>query len=161
MTQVKTGTLLVLPLLPEIKTALDCYLLERETSNGSKYIFLRDSAPFLPLSRSAIWSITAKYFNLAGVNTTAKKHGPHSLRSSFASSLIRENVPYSVIQKILGHEDPNSTKHYYGKQNIMASNIDKSPKTGDLPVCLLYIIISVPMNLTIPSNHHYHSSLSF
>jgi len=112
VTQVKTGTLLVLPLLPEIKTALDCYLLEKKTSNGSQYIFLRDSAPFLPLSRSAIWSITTKYFNLAGVNITAKKHGPHSLRSSFASSLIRENVPYSVIQKILGHEDPNSTKHY-------------------------------------------------
>lgn len=112
VTQIKTGTLLVLPLLPEIKTALDCYLLEKKTSNGSQYIFLRNYAPFLPLSRSAIWSITTKYFNLAGVNTTAKKHGPHSLRSSFASSLIRENVPYSVIQKILGHEDPNSTKHY-------------------------------------------------
>ena len=112
ITQVKTGTLLVLPLLPEIKTALDSYLLERKTLNGSQYIFLRNPAPFLPLSRSAIWSITTKYFNSAGVDTTAKKHGPHSLRSSFASSLIRENVPYSVVQEILGHEDPNSTKHY-------------------------------------------------
>lgn len=112
ITQVKTGILLVLPLLPEIKTALDSYLLERKTLNGSQYIFLCNSAPFLPLSRSALWSITTKYFNSAGVDTTAKKHGPHSLRSSFASSLIRENVPYSVVQEILGHEDPNSTKHY-------------------------------------------------
>lgn len=112
ITQVKTGTLLVLPLLPEIKTALDSYLLERKTSNGSQYIFLRNSAPFLQLSRTAIWSITTKYFNSAKIDTTAKKHGPHSLRSSFASSLITENVPYSVVQKILGHEDPNSTKHY-------------------------------------------------
>jgi len=91
---------------------LDSYLLERKTLNGNKYIFLRDFAPFLPLSRSAIWSITNKYFNSARVNTTVRKHGPHSLRSSFASSLIAENVPYSVVQKILGHENPNSTKHY-------------------------------------------------
>ena len=112
ITQVKTGTLLVLPLLPEIKTALDNYLLERKSSTGSQYLFLSDYAPFLPLSGAAIWYITAKYFNLARIDTTAKKHGPHSLRSSFASSLITENVPYSVVQKILGHEDPNSTKHY-------------------------------------------------
>jgi site-specific recombinase XerD len=110
--QIKTGAIQVLPLLPQIKIALDSYLLERKALNGSQYIFLRNFAPFLPLSRSAIWSITNKYFNLSRVDTTSRKHGPHSLRSSFASSLITENVPYSVVQKILGHEDPNSTKHY-------------------------------------------------
>lgn len=115
--QIKTGILQVLPLLPQIKISLNSYLLDRKDLNGSQYIFLRNSAPFLPLSRSAIWSITNKYFNISGVDTTSKKHGPHSLRSSFASSLIKENVPYSVVQKILGHEDPNSTK-YYAKIDI-------------------------------------------
>jgi len=115
--QIKTGILQVLPLLPQIKISLNSYMLERKALNGSQYIFLRNSAPFLPLSRSAIWSITNKYFNISGVDTTSKKHGPHSLRSSFASSLIKENVPYSVVQKILGHEDPNSTK-YYAKIDI-------------------------------------------
>ncbi|MCB2357313.1 tyrosine-type recombinase/integrase [Clostridium estertheticum] len=95
--QIKTGAMQVLPLLPQIKIALDSYLLERKALNGSQYIFLRNFAPFLPLSRSAIWSITNKYFNLSRVYTTSRKHGPHSLRSSFASSLITENVPYSVV----------------------------------------------------------------
>ncbi len=85
--QIKTGTLQLLPLLPQIQIAMNSYLVERKALNGSQYIFLRKFAPFLSLSRSAIWSITNKYFNLSSVDTTSRKHGTHSLRSSFASAL--------------------------------------------------------------------------
>ena len=47
--QIKTGTLQVLPLLPQIKIALNSYLLERKALNGNQHIFLRNFAPFLPL----------------------------------------------------------------------------------------------------------------
>ena len=53
-----------------------------------------------------------KAFKVAGICVVGKKHGPHSLRMTLASELVSEKVPYMVIGKILGHEDPNVTKHY-------------------------------------------------
>ena len=48
----------------------------------------------------------------AEVNITNKKHGPHALRSSLASSMINDGASYEVVRKILGHTDPNVIKHY-------------------------------------------------
>jgi hypothetical protein len=32
--------------------------------------------------------------------------------SSLASGPVSDNVPYPIVQKILGHTDPNATKRY-------------------------------------------------
>ena len=52
------------------------------------------------------------YFCKAGIDTTAKKHGPHVFRSSLASSVINGDIPYESVRKVLGHSDPDAIKHY-------------------------------------------------
>ena len=56
--------------------------------------------------------VTTKYFHAAGIDITGKKHGPHTFRSSLASSMINDAVPYEAVRKILGHSNLKSIKHY-------------------------------------------------
>lgn len=109
--QTKTGVPLSLPLLPEVKMSIEDYLAVRPCSAYLE-LFLSTKAPFTPLKRTAENSALKKYFKKASVNTLNKKSGLHSLRSTFASELVSENISYSITQKILGHTDSNAIQHY-------------------------------------------------
>lgn len=116
LVQKKTGIPIVLPLLPEIEEAIREYIAVRPESD-LPYIFLRNRAPFLPLRNTTVVYELRNLFAQAGINTQGKRCGPHALRSSLASSLLKEGVSYPVIQKALGHSSPTATK-YYAKVDI-------------------------------------------
>jgi integrase/recombinase XerD len=107
----KTGIPLVLPLLPEIEDAINRYIAARPQSDLS-FIFLRHKAPYYPLRNSTLDYELRKLLEENGINTDGKKKGAHTLRSSLASSLLKEGIHYPVIQKALGHSSPNATKYY-------------------------------------------------
>lgn len=48
----------------------------------------------------------------AGININGRKHGFHSLRHSFSSLLLKENISLYSISTILGHEDIKTTMSY-------------------------------------------------
>ena len=116
LVQKKTGIPIVLPMLPEIEEAIRAYIAVRPESD-LPYIFLRHRAPFLPLRNTTVVYELRNLFAQAGINTQGKRCGPHALRSSLASSLLKEGVSYPVIQKALGHSSPTATK-YYAKVDI-------------------------------------------
>ena len=109
--QMKTGIPLILPLLPDIEDAVSQYIAVRPQSD-LPFIFLRHKAPYYPLRNSTLDYELRKLLKQNGVNTEGKKKGAHALRSSLASSLLKEGVSYPVIQKALGHSSPNATKYY-------------------------------------------------
>ena len=111
LTQIKTGIPLSLPLLPEVKQGILQYLNVRPKTDYTE-IFLRTKAPFVPLTRIVGTKELRKYFAKANVDTTNKKTGLHSLRSTFASELISEKVSLAATQKILGHINSNSINKY-------------------------------------------------
>lgn len=101
------------PLLPEIKDAIMNYIENaRPTVNDECHIFLRQNAPYQGITTSAIRFVTTNYFRKAGIDISDKKHGLHTFRSSLASSMVNNQVPYDVVRKVLGHTDPNAIKHY-------------------------------------------------
>ena len=111
--QEKTLQPLELPLLPEIKDAIMNYIGNtRPKVNDECRIFLRQKAPYHGITTSAIRFATTKYFRKAGIHISDKKHGAHAFRSSLASSMVNDQVPYDVVRKVLGHTDPNAIKHY-------------------------------------------------
>ncbi|WP_310176057.1 tyrosine-type recombinase/integrase [Neobacillus niacini] len=113
LVQEKTLQMLELPLLPEIKDAIMNYIENaRPTVNDEYRIFLRQNAPYQGITTSAIRFATTKYFRKAGIDISDKKHGLHTFRSSLASSMVNDQVPYDVVRKVLGHTDPNAIKHY-------------------------------------------------
>jgi len=110
--QNKTGRALSLPLLPEIREAIQDYLQFARPNVRINYLFIKANAPFDKISTSAIRHALTGYFKLAGINISNKKHGSHTLRSSMASSMINRDIPYEVVRKTLGHTDPQAIKRY-------------------------------------------------
>lgn len=66
----------------------------------------------MPLSNTCIHQFVSKYFVKAGIDTSKRKHGPHALRHSLASNLLKNNTPMHVIKDVLGHTNLNTTKTY-------------------------------------------------
>jgi site-specific recombinase XerD len=112
LAQQKTGAAMRMALLPSVEEALLAYVDTARPTSDSDKIFLRRRAPYSPLRPGAVYEIVRHHLCAAGIDSSGKKRGPHSLRMSLATKLLSENVPYAAVQKILGHEDPQSTKHY-------------------------------------------------
>jgi site-specific recombinase XerD len=111
--QDKTNQPLELPLLPEIRDALLNYIkIARPEVKYEKRIFIRQNAPYQGITTSVLRFITTNYFLKAGINISGEKHGVHTFRSSLASSMVNDNIPYEVVRKVLGHTDPDAMKHY-------------------------------------------------
>lgn len=110
--QEKTSQPLDLPMLPEIKEALDDYIENGRPKVDENYVFVRMNAPYQRITTSALRFATTRYFKEAGIDISGKKHGPHTFRSSLASSMVNDDIPYDVVRSILGHTDPDAVKHY-------------------------------------------------
>jgi len=110
--QQKNGETLSLPMLPEVREALTDYINNARSKVDSNTVFLRHKAPYQGITTSALRFATSKYFGLAGIDISGKKHGPHTFRSSLASSMVNDNIPYEAVRAILGHTDPDAVKHY-------------------------------------------------
>lgn len=113
ITQQKTGQPLTLPLLTEVGTAVIEYLKHGRPAVDSPVIFLRHTAPVGPLTPPTLHSIVGQYLARAGVAVPpGKKRGPHALRHSLASALLRQETPLPVISAVLGHQDSRTTGTY-------------------------------------------------
>lgn len=110
--QEKTGEFLQLPLIPIIKDALMAYIYNARPASDSPFIFLRMHAPYLPITTTTLRFQTTTYFKKANIDISGKKHGLHSFRSSLASSMVNDNIPYEAVRGVLGHIDPDAIKHY-------------------------------------------------
>jgi site-specific recombinase XerD len=110
--QGKTGQPLTLPLLPEIRAAIIEYIRNSRPKVDSDFLFIRANAPHRAITTSVLRYSLSKYFKVANIDISDKKHGPHSLRSSLASSMVNDDMPYEVVRKLLGHSDPDAIKHY-------------------------------------------------
>lgn len=112
--QQKTGNLLSLPLLDEVKYPLIDYIKNgRHESADPDYVFVTLYAPHTRYQcTSAIFGMVEKCMMAAGINYEGRHHGPHSLRHSLAANMMSENVPISAIANILGHSSTRTTECY-------------------------------------------------
>jgi site-specific recombinase XerD len=110
--QSKTSKTLELPLLSEIGNAIIDYLKHGRPISEESYCFLNARPPYDRIKPDLLGDMVRKYFTLSGINYLNKKHGSHSLRHCFASALLKEQVPLSVITEILGHTNGESTMYY-------------------------------------------------
>lgn len=102
-----------MPILPEIKEPLDDYIEKGRPKVDKNYVSLRTNAPYQRITMSALRFATMRYFKKAGIDITGKKHGPNTIHSSLASSMVNDGIPYDVVvRSILGYTDPGTIKHY-------------------------------------------------
>jgi site-specific recombinase XerD len=108
----KTGEHSVLPLLPEVGSALLAYLRRGRPTTASREVFIRGRAPYRGfVEGSSLYTPINRRLDAAGVKTSGK-HGPHAFRHARAVSLLRSGVPPKVIGDVLGHRSASSVKAY-------------------------------------------------
>ena len=136
--QEKTKNPIELTLLPEIKQALKDYIENGRPKSSSDHIFLSVKNPYRVIDRTLVHAITTQYMRKAGVDYAGKKHGPHSLRASLATAMVNNGMPYDATRKILGHESPESIKHYAALdvENLRKCAIKVPPANGKFAVYL-------------------------
>lgn len=111
--QEKTQEKILLPLMPEVGSAIIDYLKYGRPITESTAIFIRHTCPITPLTPPTLHSIVWQYLRLAGIKVPdGKKHGPHALRHSLASALLEENTPLPIISEVLGHTTTETTSIY-------------------------------------------------
>jgi len=121
--QYKTKIFNQLPLLENIKYALIDYLKNGRPESDLEYIFIGIRNGGKPLTNTCIHQIVSKYFQKAGVDISERKHGPHAMRHSLASSMLHNNTPMYIIKEVLGHSSINTTRIYL---NIDVDTLKKS-----------------------------------
>ena len=111
--QKKTGNAVNLPLLPVVGNAVVNYLIYKRPKVDSSYLFLRDLAPYEPLSgHSSCYKIIKTIFICANVSFDERICGTRMLRHNAASAMLKNGVPLETIAAVLGHADPNTTDIY-------------------------------------------------
>ena len=111
--QRKTGVHLDLPLLDEVRFAIDDYIANERPKSAIPNVFLSTGNNQIhTLTSSCIYAIVSRSIDKSGIDVRGRKKGAHALRSSLASHLLEEGNNYSTIQRVLGQKNPESAKHY-------------------------------------------------
>lgn len=111
--QNKTKRDVELPLLPEVGNAILDYLKNARRQSNLPFIFLNIKGPIHPITSSAFYGILNKYINKSGIEKLGKRHhGPHSLRHTLASQMLKNGEELTTISATLGHSSTQVTTVY-------------------------------------------------
>ncbi|MDR1090215.1 MAG: site-specific integrase [Prevotella sp.] len=110
--QQKTKVPIELPLFPDIGNAIIDYLKYGRPQSDLPCVFLRLIPPYDHMNENALHGALQKYLRLSGIKYDERKHGPHALRHSLASNLLKQHVALPVISGVLGHARTESTIDY-------------------------------------------------
>lgn len=118
-----------LPLPKDVGEALAKYLCQgRPRRCSTRRVFVRMRAPLRGLmGRGAIYSMVQRAFDRAELHPSHK--GPHTLRHSLATNMLRKGASLSEIGQILRHRDLATTQ-IYAKVDLEALSKIAQPWPG-------------------------------
>ena len=126
--QHKTGVHVVLPLRPVVYNAIVDYVANERKKVQSDLLFLPDRIPRDgKIKHCNISRVVNQIYTSAKIRNEGRR-GTHILRHALANKLTNEGVDISIVSRILGHTNPNTTWGY------ISSNIDQ------LRACALSIV---------------------
>lgn len=131
----KGGKARVVFLSDTANLAIQNYLARR--SDNYKALFIRYSGPkgdefstdSFRLSVRSVERLVDKYRKLAGIT---KEFGPHGLRHSFATDLLRHGADLRSVQEMLGHKNISTTQIYTHVTNTRLKEVHKKYHSSNL-----------------------------
>ena len=115
LVQQKTGSQSIYPLLSSVGNAIIDYLKygRPETNVPEILVSMNNVSKGQRLSRPTVHSIFSKHLRKADIKSwKEKKHGPHSLRHSLATNMLKRNISLPIISSVLGHQSTETTRIY-------------------------------------------------
>ena len=106
--QAKTGKWVALPLMVDIGTALQDYILNVRPKSDEPYVFLRMRPPMTQIGTAIPYEVLNTYTKQAGL----PKMQFHGLRRMLGTNLVIEGIPVTTVAQILGHSSIEPTKQY-------------------------------------------------
>ena len=119
-----------LPLTQEVGDAIVAYLERARPRLRNPRLFLTESAPLRPLTRTTVKCIVKRTLVRAGIESAHK--GAHVLRHSAATAMLRHGVSLPGVCAVLRHTSPQMTMHYAKVDFALLSEIAQ-PWAGRLP----------------------------
>lgn len=111
--QKKTKRTVELPLLPEVGNAILDYLRNARRKSSLPFVFLNIKGPITPITSTAFYHILNNYINVSSIENLDKRHhGPHSLRHTLASQMLKNGDELTTISATLGHSSTQVTTVY-------------------------------------------------
>ena len=112
LVQCKTKKIIELPLLADVGEAIINYLKYGRPISDFQQVFLTASAPYRPVNSMLISGVVSRTIIASGVDIKGRKFGPHAMRHTLASQLLRNGTSLPVISETLGHSDTQATMNY-------------------------------------------------
>lgn len=106
-----------LPLPQDVGDALSRYIQGRPPL-ADPHVFLQLRAPFRAVSPAAVSGIVIRALDRAGMDDVPIR-GPHLLRHSAATTMLRAGVSLDIVGSVLRHSSPNTTA-LYAKVDVAA-----------------------------------------
>ncbi len=126
LSQYKTKREIELPLLTDVGEAIINYLKYGRSKSYSQHVFLTACAPYRPVNRMIINGAISRIIKSSNVNIQNRKFGPHAMRHSLASQLLRNGTTLPIISETLGHVNTQTTMNYLriDINNLMRCTLD-------------------------------------
>jgi len=113
--QHKTGAPVEFPLFASVGNAVIDYLKRGRPTGWDNVIVVNheNTRKGKKMTSPTIHSVVAHAMKSANIkNWKNKKHGPHALRHSLASNMLKRNISIPIIKSVLGHQSIETTKAY-------------------------------------------------
>jgi len=110
----KGGKPILVPMDSEVADAILNYVREDRQDKTYPHVFVKHqtgSTGGQPLGR-ALWFMVARHLEKAGLEKNGASRGPHALRHTFATELLKKKQPLKTISDLLGHRNVNTTMIY-------------------------------------------------
>ena len=114
--QPKTNNLNVLPLSKEVGWAIIDYIKEARPNCKCEYLFVKMKYPFEKMEQFSSFN---KYFDKCDFIVEDTKKGIHNLRHSFATNMLDNDIPISIISSTIG-DTITTTASTYLKVDVKA-----------------------------------------
>lgn len=130
--QSKSKCAVTYPLLSSIGWAIIDYIKHGRPKCGCQEIFVTHTPPYRPFAAAAsLDGMLLRYLKLAHIHVPHdKKYGMHSLRHTYATSLMEKHYPVEDIAQLMGHVNSKTTAIYLkssiGLLSECALTIDES-----------------------------------
>jgi site-specific recombinase XerD len=112
LSQRKTARVIELPLLTDVGESIIDYVKYGRPVSHLQQIFLSARAPYCPATSLMVHYAIKEIIKSSKVNIGNRKAGPHAMRHTLASQLLRNGTALPVISEVLGHSETQTTMEY-------------------------------------------------